>query len=327
MNFRAFRVTIDPELKHTVETVDEAILPNNSVLIKVHYSSLNYKDALSASGNKGVTKNYPHTPGIDAAGVIVDSHDPKWHPGDRVLVTGFDLGMNTYGGFSEYIRVPSEWIVKCPEALDLREAMCFGTAGFTAALSVAKIIENVPIEAGEILVTGATGGVGSVAIAILSKLGYSVVGASGKPETEWFIKSIGANRMVLRSEVDDLSGKPLLKPLWAGVIDTVGGNLLATAIKSTQYGGHVTTCGNVSGHEFTTSVYPFILNGITLHGIDSVKCDLSKREKIWQLIATEWKIKGFPEAVLEIGLDGIKEQLDLMLAGKHLGRTIVNPSK
>ena len=327
MKFKALRIYLDPELTRSVETIDETYLPDNEVLIEVHYSSLNYKDALSASGNKGVSKNYPHTPGIDAAGIVVESKNPKWQAGDRVIVTGYDLGMNTFGGFSEYIKVPSEWIVKCPENLELRDAMCYGTAGFTAALSVEQIVSNVSPDAGEILVTGATGGVGSVAIAILSKLGYKVVGASGKPQYEGFLKGIGAERMILRDEIDDRSGKPLLRSSWAGVIDTVGGNILATALKSTGYKGHVTCCGNVANHEFTTSVYPFILKGITLHGIDSVMCDAEKREKIWGLISNEWYIEGFSNAVLEIGLDDVLEQIDLILTGKHLGRTIVNPRK
>lgn len=327
MKFKALRVYLDPQLKRSIEIIDETLLPDNDVLIEVHYSSLNYKDALSANGNKGVSKNYPHTPGIDAAGIVVESKDSKWQPGDRVIVTGYDLGMNTFGGFSEYIKVPSEWIVKCPENLELRDAMCYGTAGFTAALSVEQIVNNVSPDAGEILVTGATGGVGSVAIAILSKLGYKVVGASGKPQYEGFLKGIGAERMILRDEIDDHSGKPLLRSSWAGVIDTVGGNILATALKSTSYKGHVTCCGNVANHEFTTSVYPFILKGITLHGIDSVMCDAEKREKIWGLISNEWYIKGFSNAVSEIGLDDVLEQIDLILSGKHLGRTIVNPRK
>ncbi len=327
MKFKALRIHLEPELIRSIEVIDETYLPDNDVLIEVHYSSLNYKDALSASGNKGVSKNYPHTPGIDAAGVVIESKSLKWKAGDRVIVTGYDLGMNTFGGFSEYICVPSEWIVKCPDQLDLRDAMCYGTAGFTAALSVEQIVNNVSPDAGEILVTGATGGVGSVAIAILAKLGYKVVGASGKPQYEGFLKGIGAERMIFRDEIDDHSGKPLLRPNWAGVIDTVGGNILATALKSTQYQGHVTCCGNVANHEFTTSVYPFILKGITLHGIDSVMCDAVKREEIWGLIADKWYIEGFSNAVLEIGFDEVIDQINLILSGKHLGRTIVNPRK
>jgi putative quinone oxidoreductase, YhdH/YhfP family len=324
MNFKSLRVYLEPTLRTAVETVDETILPDHEVLIEVHYSSLNYKDALSANGNKGVSKNYPHTPGIDVAGIVKDSKSDAWKPGDRVIVTGYDLGMNTYGGFSQYVRVPSDWIVSCPDSLELRDAMCYGTAGFTAALSVEKIVNNVTPDAGEILVTGATGGVGTVAIAILSKLGYSVAAATGKATSAAFLQSIGAKTIVSREETNDQTGKALLRSRWAGVIDTVGGNILSTAIKTTQYLGHITCCGNVSSPEFSSSIYPFILKGVTLHGIDSVACPKEHRFKIWEHLSTDWAIPGLYQAVHEVTLDEVPEQLDLMIKGKHQGRTIVN---
>ena len=327
MKFKALRVYLEPTLKTEIETVDETLLPDYEVLIEVHYSSLNYKDALSASGNKGVSRNYPHTPGIDVAGIVKESQSDRWHPGDRVIVTGYDLGMNTFGGFSEYVRVPGNWIVACPEALSLREAMCYGTAGFTAALSVEKIVSNVVPEAGEVLVTGATGGVGTVAVAILSKLGYNVVAATGKATSIAFLQSIGAKSVITRDEIDDQTGKAMLKSRWAGVIDTAGGNILSTAIKTTQYQGHITCCGNVSSHEFSSSVYPFILKGVTLHGIDSVACPSEQRLKIWNLLSDEWSIPGLYHAVHEVSLEEVPEQLDLMLKGKHIGRTIVSLKK
>ncbi len=327
MKFKALRVYLEPTQRTEIETIDETLLPDYEVLIEVHYSSLNYKDALSANGNKGVTRNYPHTPGIDVAGIVKESQSDRWHPGDRVIVTGYDLGMNTFGGFSEYVRVPENWIVACPEGLSLRDAMCYGTAGFTAALSVEKIVSNVAPDAGEILVTGATGGVGTVAVAILSKLGYNVVAATGKATSIPFLQSIGAKSVVMRDDIDDQTGKAILKSRWAGVIDTVGGNILSTAIKTTQYQGHITCCGNVSSHEFSSSVYPFIIKGVTLHGIDSVACPSEQRFKIWNLLSAEWSIPGLYYAVHEVSLEEIPEQLDLMLKGKHLGRTIVSLKK
>ncbi|MDN5351358.1 MAG: acrylyl-CoA reductase [Clostridiales bacterium] len=323
MTFKAFRVYVEDGIRRGVETMTEDQLPEGEVLIRVHYSSLNYKDALSSNGNKGVTRNYPHTPGIDAAGIVEDSQSPKWKKGDAVIVTGFDLGMNTHGGLSEYIRVPADWVIKCPEGLSLREAMCYGTAGFTAALSVDKIVSNLKPEDGKILVTGATGGVGSVAVAFLSKLGYTVLAATGKAEVAEYLKKLGAAEIVGREVIDDQSGKPMLKPLWAGAVDTVSGNTLTTAIKAAAYGGHVTCCGNVSAGDFQSSVYPFILRGVTLHGIDSVQCGMPIRERLWALMATDWKVPTIFEEAQEITLDEVESVVESLLAGKHKGRTIV----
>lgn len=240
-------------------------------------------------------------------------------------MTGYDLGMNTAGGFSEYIRVPSDWVVKLPENLSLKESMIYGTAGFTAALSVYKLVNaGITPESGEILVTGATGGVGSVAVRILSKLGYDVIAGTLKVETRDFLLKIGAKDIILGPEMDDQSGKALLKGRWAGVIDAVGGNVLATALKTTQYGGCVTTCGNVASGELLTTVYPFILRGISLMGIDSVQCPMTFRLKVWELLANDWKLTELDKNVREIALDDLESSIQLMLEGKHLGRTILN---
>lgn len=325
--FKALVVKEDDDKNFSRAIVDKEIasLPEGEVLINVAYSSLNYKDALSATGNKGVTRNYPHTPGIDAAGFVVESSNERFKRGDSVLVTGYDLGMNTAGGFSEYIRVPSDWVVKLPENLSLRESMIYGTAGFTAALSVYKLIASgVTPESGKILVTGATGGVGSVAVKILSKLGYDVIAATLKTETRDFLLEIGAKDIILGNEIDDQSGRALLKARWAGVIDAVGGNVLATALKTTQYGGCVTTCGNVASGELSTTVYPFILRGISLMGIDSVQCPMTFRLKIWDLLANDWKLTNLNENVQEISLNDLESKIQLMLDGKHIGRTILN---
>lgn len=300
-------------------------LPEGDVLINVKYSSLNYKDALSASGNKGVTRNYPHVPGIDAAGIVAESANINFNPGDKVLVTGFDLGMNTSGGFSEYIRVPSDWVVKLPERMSLKESMMFGTSGLTAALSVHKIVScGITPESGDILVTGATGGVGSCAISLLSNLGYRVTAATGKMKESEMLKEIGATDIVDRNSLVDKSGKLILKGTWAGVVDTVGGEMLSTAIKSCKYGAVLTCCGNVSGHEFTTSIYPFILRGVTIFGIDSVQSPMDIRKRMWDKLSNEWSADSLKKYADEISLEELKSRIDLILSGKLSKKTIIN---
>ncbi len=324
--YKAYWITEEPDgsFKRRIEKLPMSNLPDSEVLIKVAYSSLNYKDALSATGNKGVTKKYPHTPGIDAAGYVVHSKTEAFHEGEEVIVTGYDLGMNTFGGYSEYICVPSDWVVKKPQGLSLRDAMILGTAGYTAALSVYKLLLNrLHPEMGDVLVTGATGGVGSVAVAILSHLGFNVVGSSGKPEERSHLIALGAKDMIHRSEVDDLSGKPILRSRWAGVVDTVGGNTLATAVKTTQFGGSVTTCGNVSSPEIITSVYPFILNGVNLLGIASANSDMNIRLEVWQHLSTDWKFDFSKLNVHETTLEGLSDEIDAILKGQHKGRTII----
>lgn len=325
--FKTLIITENQNNQFSREIVNKEIaaLPEGEVLINVKYSSLNYKDALSSSGNKGVTRKYPHTPGIDAAGIVVESSNENFHAGDQVLVTGYDLGMNTSGGYGQYIRVPADWIVALPNNLSLKESMIYGTAGFTAALSVYKLVHGgVKPSDGNILVTGATGGVGSIAVGILSKLGYRVIAATGKSDAKDMLLKTGAKDIILREELDDKSERILLKGNWAGVIDTVGGNILATALKSTNYGGSVTCCGNVASPELLTSVYPFILRGITLHGVDSVMCPMKLRLELWSLLANEWKPHNLEQNVEEISLIGLNEKIDLILQGKLQGRTIVN---
>lgn len=330
MDNRAFKAMIvtETEEKQFVRAIGERHvddLPVGEVLIRVRYSSLNYKDALSASGNKGVTRRYPHTPGIDAAGIVAESSAPNVKPGDEVLVTGFDLGMNTSGGFAEYIRVPAAWVVPLPAGLSLRESMIYGTAGFTAALSCLRLIDNgVAAGHGPILVTGATGGVGSIAVAILAKCGYEVMAATTKGAETSYLRQIGANEVISSSEVDDQSGRPLLKPRWAGAVDTVGGNILSTAIKVTRYGGTVTCCGNITSGELHTSIYPFILNGVSLLGIDSVNCPSPLRRRVWKRLSGEWKLDHLDTITTELpNLEALDERIGLILQGKNRGRAIV----
>jgi len=300
-------------------------LPAGDLLIRVHYSSLNYKDALSASGNRGVTRRYPHVPGIDAAGVVEESSSPAFKPGDGVIASGFDIGMNMPGGFGQYIRIPAGWALHCPQNLTLRESMIYGTAGFTAAQSVDRLV-GYPVAPGngKILVTGATGGVGSIAIALLANMGYRVCAVSGKPEAEEFLTHLGAAEIISRQQATDSSEKLLLKEKWAGVIDTVGGEILATAIKSTAYSGAVTCCGNVASADLPLSVYPFILRGVSLLGIDSAKCPIHTRERIWRKLAGEWYLENLDSLATECKLSELPVFIKRMLLGNQTGRVIVN---
>jgi acrylyl-CoA reductase (NADPH) len=302
-------------------------LPAGELLIEVKYSSLNYKDALSASGNKGVTRKYPHTPGIDAAGVVATSSTSQFGAGDQVIVTGFDLGMNTAGGFGQYISVPASWAVKLPQGMTLKESMAYGTAGLTAALCVMRLMAfGLSKDSGEVLVTGATGGVGSVAVGILAKLGFDVVAATGKTDEKDFLTQLGAKTIISREEANDTSGRPLQKGRWAGVVDPVGGNILATAIKSTKYGGLVAACGNAMSADLAVSVYPFILRGVSLLGVDSVEIPMNTRLRTWQKLAQDWKLdlSGF---VSECVLEELSPKIDLILKGGIRGRVVVDLSR
>lgn len=315
----------------TIEKKPLDKLPAYEVLIKVRYSSLNYKDALSSTGHKGVTKKYPHTPGIDAAGIVISSRSKFFSGGEKVIVTGYDLGMNTPGGFAEYISVPADWIVKLPENLSLKESMILGTAGFTAALALDKL-QQIGIKSpdDEILVTGATGSLGSLAVSILSKAGYkNIVAATGKIDQSDFLKKIGAWRVVNRNnnEIDDKSNKPMLSARWSGVIDSVGGNILSTAIKSAKYGGVVTACGLTQSFNFNTTVYPFILRSVSLIGIESAACPMETRLRIWEKLSGEWKINTLNYLYEEISLEELEKKITLMLKGKNIGRVIINLEK
>jgi putative YhdH/YhfP family quinone oxidoreductase len=303
------------------KTIDQ--LPDGEVLIKVSWSSLNYKDALSASGNRGVTRKYPHTPGIDASGVVEESRSDAFKPGDKVIVTSYDLGMNTSGGFGQYVRVPAAWVVPLPTGLDLRESMIFGTAGFTAGMSIMALAQSVPAGRGDILVTGATGGVGSLSVAILAELGYSVTAVSGKTEGGPFLTGLGARKILSRAEVTVGHERPLLKGVWAGVIDTVGGEILASAVKATDLQGVVTCCGNVASPDLPLTVFPFILRGVSLVGIDSQNCPMEQRLKVWQHLASNWKPAQLNDLCREVSLDELGDEIDLILKGGQTGRVIV----
>ncbi|MCW9706951.1 YhdH/YhfP family quinone oxidoreductase [Fodinibius salsisoli] len=326
-NFKALVVeeTSDGTFQRSVRQWPIKKLPDHEVLINVKYSSLNYKDALSASGNKGVTKQYPHIPGIDAAGVVTESRDERFQEGDEVIVTSYDLGQNTPGGFGQFIRVPSDWIVPLPNKINLQESMLFGTAGLTAAIGIYQLqYHNIEPEDGPIVVSGATGGVGTMAVSILTTLGYEVVAVTGKKDQKTFLQDIGARAIIPREEVQDQSSKPLLSARWSGAIDTVGGVMLDTIIRQTQPHGVVSCCGNIAGHELHTNVYPFILRGVTLSGIDSGNCAMSLRKKLWNKLASSWKPKSLEKISRICSLDELNKEIDTILEGKQVGRVIVS---
>jgi acrylyl-CoA reductase (NADPH) len=302
-------------------------LPPGDLVVRVNYSSLNYKDALSATGHPGVTRQFPHTPGIDAAGEVISCDSSAFAEGGSVIITGYDLGMETDGGWGEFIRVPSAWAVQLPAALTEREAMVLGTAGFTAALSVLKLEQaGVRPPDGDILVTGATGGVGTLAVAILARAGYRVVASTGKSADETFLRRLGAAEIINRDQVTAGSERPLMKERWAGCVDVVGGDTLAAAIKATRYGGAVTCCGLVGSTELHMNVYPFILRGVNLIGIDSAGCPADTRLMVWKKLAGEWKPELPHDLVTEVCLEGLEEKIQAMLRGGSRGRVVVKLS-
>ncbi|MDZ7691601.1 MAG: YhdH/YhfP family quinone oxidoreductase [Balneolaceae bacterium] len=315
----------DQTFEQTVTQRSFVDLPDYPVLIRVKYSSLNYKDALSASGNKGVTSSYPHTPGIDAAGIVEQSDDERLSAGDPVIVTSYDLGENTSGGFGQYIRVPGDWIVPLPDGLTLRESMIYGTAGFTAAYGVLKIQQN-QSESADVpaLVTGATGGVGSFAVGLLAQEGYAVTAATGKLNQTDYLRELGARDVIHRKEVTDVASKPLLDGRWSAAVDTVGGEILDAVLRQTKHNGTVTCCGNILGGELSTNIYPFILRGISLMGIDSGRCPMPRRRQIWKQLAGLWKLPFLNRMVREITLDQLKEEIKKILRGDQTGRIILN---
>jgi alcohol dehydrogenase len=300
-------------------------LPPGDLLIDVRYSSLNFKDALSATGNPGVSRNFPHTPGIDAAGVVVESSSEGFAPGDAVVAIGFDLGMNTPGGFGQRIRIPAGWALPLPAGLDLRESMRLGTAGFTAALCVQKLEEaGMTPDGGPVLVTGATGGVGSVAVMLLAKLGYRVTAVTGKPDQHGFLESIGAAEIVSLEEARSGSDRPLLPETWGGVVDTVGGETLFNSIKRLRYGASLAACGLVESPQFAATVLPFILRNVNLLGVDSVELPLAEKARVWDKLAGPWKLEGLESLEETLSLDTVSDAIDRILAGAMVGRGVVD---
>ncbi len=305
------------------KNVDE--LPEGDLLIKVTYSSLNYKDAMSASGMPGVTRNYPHTPGIDAVGEIDSSSSKNFKEGDKVIVTGYDLGMNTAGGFGQYIKVPAEWATPLPSGLSESESMSLGTAGLTAGLSVHALeaYRGNSFEGTKSIVTGATGGVGSIALMLLSKLNSEVTAITGKKEQVDFLSGLGASEVILREDLQEVARKPIGKSLWDLGVDVVSGDVLTMLLTSLTPGGAVACSGLVGGPSFESSIFPFILRGNALLGIDSVEIPLEQKSQIWEKFSSDWKLD-LAELTKEVSLDNLENEIEKILQGNQVGRILVN---
>lgn len=307
-----------------VKEFAKPVCEDNEILIKVNYSSLNYKDALSSICHPGVTRVLPHITGVDVAGVVEESKSTIFEVGQRVVVTGYDLGMNTNGGHAEFVKVPSSWAIRTPDSISDKEIMAYGTAGLTAALSIQELLKNgINPEESKVLVTGSTGGVGSVSIAILNKLGFSVTAITTKINKKEYLISIGAKDIITIEDFMQNSNKPLLGTNYDAVIDTVGGDILAQALKQLKYYGVATCCGLTASYELNTNVYPFILRGVRLIGIDSVECKLEKKQSAWEKLAGYWAISCIENIIKEISLDEIKEAYTELLEGKASGRYVV----
>lgn len=328
-SFLAMRVEKldDGSYRRTVQERNVDELPAGELLIDVQYSSLNYKDALSATGAPGVTRDYPHTPGIDVGGVVIESQSPSFQEGDEVIVTGYDLGVGTDGGFAQRVRIPVSWAVPLPSGLSLREGMILGTAGFTAALCIQKLEDaGMCPENGDVLVTGATGGVGCIAVRLLSSLGYRTTAATGKTEQDAFLRSMGASGVLTREEVLTGLHRPLQREIWAGAVDTVGGDMMMNAIKGLKYGASLAACGLVRSATFDGSVLPFILRNVNLLGVDSVMLPNSKKATIWNKLATTWKIDSLESLATVLSLNSLSDYIDRILDGSMVGRGLLDLS-
>ena len=325
-SFKAIIVEQSIDKIFSISVKDKFIddLPDGELLIKVSYSSLNYKDALSSSGNLGVTKKYPHTPGIDAVGIIEYSNNENFKIGQEVIVSGYDLGMNTPGGFGEYIRVPSSWACYLPKTLTAKESMAIGTAGLTAGLCVKKLKKLNGIYGRNAVVTGATGGVGSFAIKLLKLLGAKVTAITTKLNEEGFLKMIGADEIISKKDFIISVRKPMGKGIWDIAIDTVGGDILSNLIPSMKYGGLITCCGNVAGPSFNATVYPFILRANHLVGIDSAQTPISIKSEIWNKFASEWYIDEIDNLYKSVSIDEIVPEIEKILNGEQVGRVILS---
>ncbi|USB32004.1 acryloyl-CoA reductase [Paenibacillus sp. YPG26] len=325
--FRAFRVHQDEQgFRALVEEIGYQDLPQGEVLIKVEYSSVNYKDGLASIPEGRIVQRYPFIPGIDLAGEVIEPGSSEFRAGDQVLCTGYGLGVSHEGGYAEYARLPEDWLVRRPEGLSAKEAMAIGTAGFTAALSAELLLRSgLTPEKGPVLVTGATGGVGSMAVDILSKLGFEVTASTGKAPQEAMLRDLGAVSVISRGELASSAAKGTLgREKWAAVVDPVGGPGTGELLKSVQYGGAIALSGMTGGGKFDATVYPFILRGIQLLGVDSVMCPMPLRKKLWKQLAGEWKPgRVLQGAVSEFGLDELPKALADILAGQAIGRQVV----
>ena len=327
MNASGFRALVAREeggrQSVALETLTDADLPAADVTVDVEFSSFNYKDGLALAGRNRILRHYPIIPGIDFAGTVAQSASPRFRPGDKVVLTGFGVGENWSGGFAERARVKSAWLVALPAGLDTRQAMAIGTAGFTAMLAVLALERHGIAKGGEVLVTGAAGGVGSIAVRLLSRLGYRVTALTGRPAERDFLESLGAGAILERAAYQ-APGKPLQAERWQGAVDSVGGTILANVLAATAYGGAVAACGLAGGADLPTSVFPFILRGVALLGIESVQCPLALREEAWRRLARDLTAADLAAVTEEIGLGDLPARAEAILAGQVRGRTVVN---
>jgi len=323
MKYKAYLVE-ENEGKYNgqIKELEMSSLDDGNVIIKVHYSSLNYKDALASSGAKGVVRSYPFVPGIDVAGEIIESSNPEFAVGDNVVATGYKIGMSVHGGFGELVQLPAKWVLKLPDALNSFDSMCYGTAGITAAACVKKIVDADVSNELPVLVSGATGGVGSVSVGILAKLGYEVHAISGKQDEIETLKTMGASKVILRDDYTNEPAKALDKAIYGGAVDTVGGEILAKMISMVANHGVVSCCGNVAGAMFTSSVFPFILRGVQLSGIDSAESSLTLKKELWNLLSDQWSLN-LTDHTKTIQIDRIGDEVKKILEGNQVGRVVI----
>ncbi|MDX2422765.1 MAG: MDR family oxidoreductase [Amphritea sp.] len=311
----------------SVKTLELSDLPDEEVLVEVSYSSLNYKDGLAVTGTGKIVHKFPMVPGIDLAGVVKESRSPDYQPGDQVIMTGWSVGERYWGGYSQYARMKPEWLVKMPEGMDAAKAMSIGTAGLTAMLCVMALEEGgITPDRGTVVVTGAAGGVGSVAVAILSQLGYTVAAVTGRESTHEYLRGLGASELLSRAEMAE-PARPLEKQRWAGGIDTVGDTMLARVLAETDYRGTVAACGLAGGYKLPTTVMPFILRNVRLQGVDSVMCPVDIRTTAWNRLLTDLPDNALGEIANVIGLSDVPQAASDIVAGKIQGRTLVDPNK
>ncbi len=330
MTFRALVLTqgADRKVSGAIETLPEDKLPDGDVVVAIDYSTLNYKDGLVLTTGGGLVKAWPHVGGIDFAGTVETSANAAFKPGDKVVLNGYRVGELHWGGYASKARVKADWLVKLPGALSTRRAMAIGTAGYTSMLCV-MALEKHGIEPakGEILVTGAAGGVGSVAVAILAKLGYSVVAATGRPQEGEYLKSLGATTIMDRKELTEAPDRPLLSERFAGVVDTVSGVMFARALAQVKYGGAAAVCGLAAGPSFPGSILPFILRGVSVYGIDSVMLPKAPREEAWRRLGNDLPLDKLDSTVSEAGLGDLMGLAPKILRGEVRGRVVVDVSK
>ncbi|MBK9520038.1 MAG: oxidoreductase [Rhodocyclaceae bacterium] len=326
MSFRALLISqLDGKVTSSLTDLNDNQLDPGEVTIAVSHSSINYKDALAATGAGRIIRRFPCVGGIDMSGRVISSSDSRFAPGDEVLATSYDIGVSHHGGYSERARVPADWVVKLPPGLSCAEAMALGTAGFTAALAVVRMEHNgLTPASGKVIVSGATGGVGSIAVSILAGLGYQVVALTGKEAETDFLKSIGANEVLLRQSLDLTKIKPLGSETWAGAVDNLGGDILAWLASTMKVGGTLASIGLAASHSLNTTVMPFILRGVSLLGIDSVNCPMAQRSEVWRRLGTDMKPKGLPAMTRHIVFDELPSAFAAYVDGNARGRVVVD---